>query len=119
MTDLSAKRDKENQLRTELYNLRRGLDTHYQEKGYFPGSIGLLLETSTSQGGFYLRRWPINPISATTTWEIASRSTGQPTDYWKPVCLASETIDSIHSPIVDIRCPDIGTGVSGKALCEF
>lgn len=111
--DIVTQREKEEQLRITLLEMRSALDQFHQENLRFPDSIHELLTAPRSLGAFYLRRFPLNPILASTAWEIASQTslTGL-TDYWLKIYTADSSIPD--GQVIDIRCPpEAGTGLNG------
>lgn len=117
MSDLLNQREDEARLRQALLEMRTALDRYQQKTGSFPTKLGDLLVQRDEQGACFLRRLPINPLATTTLWQIASRTTIEGiADHWEPdppVPITGTTTMSDHSPIVDIRCPPLGTGING------
>ncbi|MBI3037528.1 prepilin-type N-terminal cleavage/methylation domain-containing protein [bacterium] len=112
--DISDQREREERLRLALVEMRSALNNHRQKHNTFPSSMLVLLATPTA-GGFYLRRFPINPVTSPpqTRWDIASRTTGSASDHWETILSAGDTLTD-GTPIVDVRCPEnIGTGING------
>jgi len=126
LADLVSQREKEDRLRQSLQEMRIALDRYQQRYDTFPASMGnLLMATDTqSGGGYFLRRWPINPMATATPftwWEIASRtSLTQPDKVrWYKISSPSHTLPDT-TPIVDIRCPaELGTGINGIPYREW
>jgi len=111
--DIVDQREKEEQLRVSLQEMRAALDQFHQENLRFPDSIQELLTAPRSLGAFYLRRFPLNPMFASTTWEIASQtSLTESEDFWLKIYSADTSLPD--GPIIDIRCPpEAGTGLNG------
>lgn len=111
--DIVSQREKEEQLRITLLEMRGALDQFHQENLRFPDSIHELLTAPRSLGAFYLRRFPLNPMLASTVWEIASQTTlTGSSDYWLKIFSADTSIP--NGPVIDIRCPpEAGTGLNG------
>jgi general secretion pathway protein G len=52
-------------LKTDLFNLRDGIDQYYADKGMYPGTLDELVSSG------YLRRVPEDPFTmSSTTWQI-------------------------------------------------
>jgi len=111
--DIVSQREKEEQLRISLQEMRAALDQFHQENLRFPDSIHELLTAPRSLGAFYLRRFPLNPMFASTSWEIASQTSLTGTeDYWLKICNADSSFPD--GRVIDIRCPpEAGTGLNG------
>jgi len=117
--DLVSQREKEERLRYSLLEMRAAMDLYFQEnRGEFPDSISKLTDTVRKGGrGFYLRRFPINPIVGNSAepcvWEIASStkrlyaSAAEEDAHWKRINTSTATLSPV-APILDIRCPDPG-----------
>lgn len=112
--DIVAQREKEERLRYALLEMRAAMDLFHQEQLRFPYSFNELINTprpvNGSNYGYYLRRLPLNPIFATTRWEISSKtSRAGVTDVWVPITLPTAIIGAFPGePIVDVRCPEPG-----------
>jgi len=116
--DLVSQREKEERLRYSLLEMRAAMDLYFQEQLKFPDSISKLTDTVRNGGrGFYLRRFPINPIICNSAepcvWEIASStkrdysSIAEEDAHWKRINTSTATLSPV-APILDIRCPDPG-----------
>jgi len=113
MVEIIQQREKEERLQETLIDLRGALDSYRQYNEKFPASFGTLLNTQKPGGGVYLRSFPINPILASPEWEIAATtSISGIGDVWHP-CRSPDDVFPGNHPIVDIRCPDVGTGING------
>jgi hypothetical protein len=99
-------------MRQNLLEMRSALDKYHQNNLSFPNSINDLLTTAMPNGGFYLRRFPLNPMFNETRWEISAKTSLDGTgDVWVEITVPTTTITG---PIVDIRCPpSAGTGLNG------
>ncbi|MFZ2956645.1 MAG: prepilin-type N-terminal cleavage/methylation domain-containing protein [Candidatus Ozemobacteraceae bacterium] len=134
MLETTDQRQKEERFREVLPELRSALEAFHQDFDRYPASLGVLITTprpvrrgSTQVSGFYLRRLPLNPLTASYTWQIASRTSDTPAnDVWWPPLILSQTpswqaialdttisnaAPAVAAPIVDIRCPP-GVGVA-------
>lgn len=114
MLEISSQREKEETLRITLNEMRSALDLYLQENNTYPASIGTLLTQPRPNGGFYLRRFPLNPFSPTVKpeWEVTARSTlGGVGDVWASCTTPGFTLP-FSAPIVDIRSPDFGTALN-------
>ena len=119
--EISSQREKEENLRITLNELRGALDLYNQDHGAYPASIGTLLTTRPHLAtyGFYLRRFPLNPLVASTQWEIASRTViGGAGEVWVP-CAAPGTRLPGSPPIVDIRSPHFGEAINGTSYADW
>jgi len=110
MTDIVSQRDREDQLRNSLLEMRSALDRYFQRVGSYPVSLDVLLTATDSYGVPFLRRLPANPLATGTYWNIASCTTVTgDTDHWEPVgsplSFCATTTMSDNSGIVDVRCP--------------
>jgi len=60
-------RSREAVLKTDLFNLRDGLDQYYADKGQYPGTLDELVSAG------YLRRVPDDPFTTSnTTWQTVA-----------------------------------------------
>ena len=120
MLDITSQREKEENLRITLNEMRGALDLYLQDHSAYPASIGTLLTHPRNDGfGFYLRRFPLNPIVSKADWEISGRTTiGGVGDVWASCTSAGFTLPGLQ-PIVDIRCPDYGTAINGINYREW
>lgn len=111
--EVVSQREKEEQLRSSLLEMRSALDQFHQDNLRFPDTFIELLEAPRPLGAFYLRRLPFNPMFATISWEIASQtSINGENDYWLPISTATAVING--GSIIDVRCPaSAGTGLNG------
>lgn len=111
--EVVSQREKEEQLRSSLLEMRSALDQFHQDNLRFPDTFIELLEAPRPLGAFYLRRFPLNPMFATITWEIASQtSINGENDSWLEISTAAATING--GSIIDVRCPaSAGTGLNG------
>jgi general secretion pathway protein G len=58
-------RAREGVLKTDLFNLRDGIDQYYADKGMYPGTLDELVSSG------YLRRVPDDPFTmSNTTWQV-------------------------------------------------
>jgi len=58
-------RAREGVLKTDLFNLRDGIDQYYADKGHYPGTLDELV------GAGYLRRVPDDPFTmSNSTWQM-------------------------------------------------
>ena len=58
-------RAREGVLKTDLFNLRDGIDQYYADKGQYPGTLDELVSAG------YLRKVPDDPFTmSNTTWQI-------------------------------------------------
>ena len=58
-------RSRESVLKTDLFNLRDGIDQYYADKGQYPGTLDELVSAK------YLRKVPDDPFTmSSTTWQI-------------------------------------------------
>ena len=128
VTDVISQREKEERLRQTLLEMRVALDRYSEARSkaqqfpLYPATIGSLTETQMASGGYFLRGFPINPILATSAWQIVgTNSTRVVTD---------ETMglpDNLM--IMDIRCPlefpefpigvPVGTGINGIGYSDW
>jgi general secretion pathway protein G len=113
MVDLTAQREREEDLRRALLEMRGALDVYHQHTGALPGSMGALITTMRTGGGFYLRRLPLNALIASRAWQIASStSLTETVTYWHTIHTAADELPD-GTGILDIRSPAIGTGING------
>ena len=110
--EIVSQRNKEEQLKKALLEMRAALDKYHQDKLQFPNTFNDLLTEKPAEGGFYLRRFPINPMLAEVKWEIASKTslTGID-DKW--IEATNKDVSILGGPIVDVRCPPLTTGGTG------
>lgn len=121
MIEVFSQRDQEERLRDSLVEMRAALDLYNQDFLQYPTSFEVMKVTKRLDGeGFYLRKFPINPMNGTQTWEIASRTTLPGTnDKWNTIVRISDQMSDV-TPIVDIRCPaNAGTGINGIPYKEW
>lgn len=113
VADVVAQREKEEQLRSSLFEMRCALDQFHQDNLRCPDSFNELLQAPRPLGAFYLRRLPLNPMFASVTWEIASLTTvNGADDYWLEISSPATVIPG--GPIIDVRCPAAaGSGLNG------
>lgn len=128
--DVVSQREKEERLRYSLLEMRAAMDLYFQEHLKFPDSISKLTDTVRNSGrGFYLRRFPINPIVGNSAepfvWEIASStkrsyaSIAEENAHWKRITTSTTTLSPV-APILDIRCPDPGyTALDGTMYSKW
>ena len=58
-------RSREGVLKTDLFNLRDGIDQYYADKGQYPGTLDELVSAG------YLRKVPDDPFTmSNTTWQV-------------------------------------------------
>jgi len=58
-------RAREGVLKTDLFNLRDGIDQYYADKGQYPGTLDELVSSG------YLRRVPDDPFTmSNSTWQV-------------------------------------------------
>ena len=58
-------RAREGVLKTDLFNLRDGIDQYYADKGQYPGTLDELVSSG------YLRKVPDDPFTmSNTTWQV-------------------------------------------------
>ncbi len=110
MTDIVSQREKEDQLRQSLLEMRSAIDRYFQRVGSYPVSLNVLLTATDSYGVPLMRKLPNNPLGTGTFWNIASRtSVAGVNDHWEPVGsplgFCATTTMSDNSGIVDVRCP--------------
>ncbi len=112
-------REKEEQLRNALLEMRSALDQFHHDNLRFPDTFSELLTAPRPLGAFYLRRLPLNPMFAEIKWEIASQTSIDGTDdHWLEIDAADDTI--ADGAIIDVRCPPTaGTGLNGIAYQQW
>lgn len=115
-TDVAAQRERENRLHVALGEVRLALSRYRSETGTGPANLGALITTTSSVDGLpYLRRIPLNPLVASTQWQIASRTTGSTEDHWTSVCGPDQGLGDA-SRILAFRCPDVATAINGTVF---
>ncbi len=112
--DIINQRKNEDRMRENLLEMRGALDKYHQDNLSFPNTMSALLTTPMAGGGFYLRRFPLNPMFNETKWEVSAKTSLTGTgDIWVEI---TDPTTTITGPIVDIRCPpSAGTGLNGIA----
>jgi general secretion pathway protein G len=91
---MAQRKAREAVLKENLFILRQTIDQYFADKGYYPGSVEVLVEEN------YLRAVPVDPIVGEAEWdEIPADSESsldptQPPGIWDVKSLASgETLD--------------------------
>lgn len=115
--DIVSQREKEERLRYALLEMRAALDKFFEDsyqnpaipvadKPRFPKSINELLTTRrpVPGGSFYLRRLPLNPMFASTRWQLIGNN--GTTEELKVITDDSMSFTDATMNIVDVRCPD-------------
>lgn len=120
-------REKEGRLKQALIEMRGAIDAfqqdHFSQPNQgLPDTFSTLVTTPTPEGGFYLRRFSINPMFRDDpitpkheqfTWEISDKTTLAGTgDTWREI--TSSSTSTVGGFIIDVRCPpSAGTGLNG------
>ncbi len=126
MIDLVNQREREERFLESLLEMRSSLDLYLQHTGNFPASMGTLIATgielpNKKLSGFYLRRFPLNPLTGSYTWEIASKTFLQSNIATWVFCPSSNTtfLDPLTERIVDIRASSTEKGINNIAYNEW
>ncbi|MBF0406034.1 MAG: type II secretion system protein [Candidatus Riflebacteria bacterium] len=121
--EITQRRQQEEDLRIALKDMRSAIDRYHAEKGQLPTSINTLITTKSSDGGCFLRSFPLNPFTASTQWSIRATDVNElaaalPEGGWTFITRPGATLP-FDAGISNIRVPaSKATSVSGM-IYEF